>query len=423
MISEIEKFVHENEDAIFADIARLVAVPSVGNGKEALAEALKIAEEMGLETHNCEDIIGYACVGGNGDDYFATITHVDVVDVGDGWNSDPWMMTERDGYIIGRGVMDDKGPTILCLYALKYLQEKGIALKAPVRALIGTDEEVGMSDVEYFLANYPQPRFCFSPDADFPLINGEKGIYHAKIVALKKADKVESISGGFAANAIPSYAEACVSGKKLSTEGVQGHASLPQGTKNAIGELLRAILGERLVSGEEAVLLEKFLAIDTAWDGSDLGISARNDRFGPLTCAGGIISMEDGRIFRTIDCRYPDCTSGPEITAKLREFYSGVAEVVEMGDSVPFYMEADAPEIKACLDAYNEVTGENAHPFVIGGGTYSRHMANAVAFGPERDRVRPDFAGPIHGTNESACKQELLEALQIYILTLLNLEK
>ena len=57
--------------------------------KKALEEGLKIAGELGLEVHNCEGHMGYAVTGGDGDRYLATITHLDVVGAGDGWQADP----------------------------------------------------------------------------------------------------------------------------------------------------------------------------------------------------------------------------------------------------------------------------------------------------------------------------------------------
>ena len=170
---DIDKYVESNRGAILRDIARLVAINSVegeaepnapfGRGpREALDKGLEIARELGLDAVDCEGKIGYACLGGDSDRYLATITHLDVVPVGEGWTQDPFTMREREGYIIGRGVMDDKGPSVLCLYALKYLKDKGIALRYPVRALLGANEETGMKDVEYYLANYPAPLFCFS---------------------------------------------------------------------------------------------------------------------------------------------------------------------------------------------------------------------------------------------------------------------
>ena len=102
--------------------------------KKALELGLKIASELGLETRNCENYIGYAEIPVPGEEkYIATVTHLDVVPVGEGWTKSPFEMWEKDGYIIGRGVMDDKGPSVICLYALKYLKERNIPLRYPRR--------------------------------------------------------------------------------------------------------------------------------------------------------------------------------------------------------------------------------------------------------------------------------------------------
>ena len=132
-LSDIKRFAETHERDIVRDIARLVRIPSVEGpaepgapfgieSRKALDCALQIAEELGLDTVNCENKIGYATIGtDHGQGYLATITHVDVVPAGDGWSADPFTLREREGYLIGRGVMDDKGPSVLCLYALKYL--------------------------------------------------------------------------------------------------------------------------------------------------------------------------------------------------------------------------------------------------------------------------------------------------------------
>ena len=181
LMRDVAHFVEENKENVLRDIGRLVAIDSVmgeekpgmpfGEGPaQALKLGLEIAGELGLEAHNCEDRMGYAQVG-QGTDYLATITHLDVVP-SVGWAEDPFTLRRREGYIIGRGVMDDKGPSVLCLYALKYLKDSGMPLRYPVRALLGINEENHMADLDYYLANYKAPLFCFSPDADFPLCNG-----------------------------------------------------------------------------------------------------------------------------------------------------------------------------------------------------------------------------------------------------------
>ena len=449
---DIDRFVAEHEAAIFAHIARLVAVNSVeseplpgmpfGEGPtRALEEGLRIAEELGLETVNCENYIGYARVG-KGEDYLSTITHLDVVPVGEGWKEDPFTMRERDGWIIGRGVMDDKGPSVLCLYALKYLKDRKIPLRWPVRALLGINEETGMGDVEYYLAHYRAPLFCFSPDANFPLCNGEKGITRGHMVAKVPLENIVDIKGGFVSNAIPDKAEAWIRAERvepapgltvereenglwhLTAAGIGGHASLPEGTVNAIGVLVDAILAQDLAGAQEAKFLRAVSALISNSDGSGVGVQADDGLFKPLTIVGSMIGVKDGRMVQTYDSRFPTNTSGEKIASILRERYGEVLEVEAERDAPPFYMSVDKPEVQACIGAYNRITGENAEPYTIGGGTYARDFPNAVSFGPEHpERPAPAFAGPIHGVDEAACKDWLLEALKVYILALIELQK
>ena len=449
---DIERFVDEHEAHIFRDIGRLVAVNSVegepkpgmpfGEGPaKALDEGLAIARELGLDTVNCENYIGYAQVG-EGEDYLATITHLDVVPVGEGWKSDPFTMREREGWIIGRGVMDDKGPSVLCLYALKYLKDRRIPLRWPVRALLGANEESGMGDVEYYLKHFKAPLFCFSPDANFPLCNGEKGITRGRMIAKAPLEKIVDIKGGFVSNAVPDKAEAILRAEKvepapgltvepagdglwrLTAEGLGGHASLPEGTVNAIGLLVRAILDQNLAGEGEAAYLRAVLALCEHPDGSGLGVQADDGLFKPLTIVGSMIGVKNGRMVQTYDSRFPTNTNGERIAATIRERFGEVLEVETDREAPPFYMSLDKPEVQVCIRVYNDITGENAVPYTIGGGTYARDFPNAVSFGPEHpERPAPDFAGPIHGVDEAASKEWLLEALKVYILALLELQK
>ena len=453
---EIDRFVAENEQAIFQDVAALVAVNSVrapaepgkpfGPGAaEALERALAIAGRMGLATENCEGMIGYAQLGDGGKDcgrYLATITHLDVVPVGEGWSADPFTMREREGWILGRGVMDDKGPSVLCLYALKYLKEKNIPLRYPIRALLGVSEETGMEDVVWYLDRYPAPLFCFSPDANFPLCNGEKGITGGRLIAKAPLENIVDIKGGFVSNAVPDKAEAWIRAEKaesapgvtaedcggglwhLTAQGVGGHASMPEGTVNAIGLLVKAILDQKLAGEDEEAYLRVVSLLCEHPDGSGLGVQADDGLFRPLTIVGSMLAVEDGRMVQTYDCRYPTSTDGGRIAQLVTERFGAVLRVEPSRDNPPFYMPLDKPEVQVCIDAYNAITGENARPYTIGGGTYARDFPNAVSFGPEHpERPAPAFAGPIHGVDEAACRDWLLEALKVYILALLELEK
>uniref|UniRef100_UPI0025C2E5D8 Sapep family Mn(2+)-dependent dipeptidase n=1 Tax=Allofournierella sp. TaxID=1940256 RepID=UPI0025C2E5D8 len=304
----VDAFVAANEENVVRDIKRLVDINSVEGTPEpgkpfgagpaaALDEALKIAAEMGLSTNNCEGYMGWAELPGETDKQIATITHLDVVPQGNGWTADPFDMQVREGWIIGRGVADDKGPSVLCLYALKFLKEHNIPLKYGVRALLGANEETGMEDVEYYLKNYPAPDFCFSPDAEFPVCNGEKGGFNGYLVSKKLENgNILEFTGGVAHNVVPDRASCLVKadfaalsereGITLEEEngavrirgwGKGGHAAMPQNTVNSIGLIVDYLLDNHLVTAEEEEFLTYLRKLHSNTDGSGVGIAASDD--------------------------------------------------------------------------------------------------------------------------------------------------
>ena len=187
--AQIDEFVDRVWPEVLDDIESLVSHKSVedlsqaaggapwGPGpREALDEALCIANVCGLEAHDCEGYLGFADVPGASSKQIATIAHVDVVPEGTGWHTDPYQMVRRDGWLLGRGVTDDKGPAVLSLYAGRFFAEQvevtGEPLPYTLRVILGANEETNMGDVEYYLAHYPEPDFLFTPDAEFPVCCG-----------------------------------------------------------------------------------------------------------------------------------------------------------------------------------------------------------------------------------------------------------
>ena len=470
--ASIDAFVEENRDNILRDITRLVAVPSVegapepgapfGPGpKAALAKALEIADELGLDTFNADSYIGWAETGriADGQNFLATITHTDVVPEGNGWDADPYTVRVRDGWLLGRGVADDKGPSILCLYALKYLKDSGAALKYPVRALLGANEETNMHDVDYYAEHYPMPAFCFTPDAEFPVCNAEKGQFGATFVSSKiDGGRIVSWSGAEASNAIPSQSicELAIAADELPApvenadrleitaldnghaqifaHGIGGHASMPEGTINAVGLIVSYLReaedafgarDERLLTPAEHEFV-KFLAfVHADAYGRGLGIDATSPAFGPLTCNPGVIRVADGHIEQVIDVRFPDSTSADTIREQLEPLVGRFGVTYRVGRAkVPFSVSAEDPAVRALIDTYNEFTGKHAEPFAMGGGTYARNFARAVSFGPEETGLElPAWGGQMHGPNECANEDQLKQALKIYIVAILRLNE
>ncbi len=458
----VDAYVEEAWPSVIADIKALVAHPSVADASKAepgapfgpdargaLDCALSIARRLGYQTGDDEGYLGWADIPGERDDQVATIAHIDVVPAGPGWTGDPFSVRERDGWLIGRGVMDDKGPAVLSLYAGAFFLREGITPRYTFRALLGSDEEVGMSDVDHYLERNEEPAFLFTPDASFPVCNAEKGLFGATFVSAPIADgRIVSWSGSEATNAIPGESvcelavdasvlpapaahadriaiEAVAPGRaRITAHGIGGHASMPAGTINAVGlvvEYLRTLSG--LLSADEERFLELMAIIHADTAGEALGIASADEAFGPLTSNAGMVAVRDGRIIQTIDCRYPASTTNDELTETLTALAARFGATLEVGTcAVPFSVSADHPAVQTLIDVYREVTGDDAQPFSMGGGTYARHFKRAVSFGPEDPTWEtPAWIGPVHGPDEGVNEAMLRRALKIYTIALVRL--
>ena len=176
-LTELEKY----QDEFIQDLKGLIAIPSVrddskkaegapfGAGcRKALDYMLELGRREGFEV---KDYDGYAGVisYGDGEESVGVLAHLDVVPVGVGWSKDPFAAEIIDGYMFGRGTLDDKGPAMSGFYALKMLKDKGIKLNRKVMLILGCDEESGMECMEYYTKHGEIPTLGFTPDADFPV--------------------------------------------------------------------------------------------------------------------------------------------------------------------------------------------------------------------------------------------------------------
>jgi succinyl-diaminopimelate desuccinylase len=473
MIADARSYVDEVWEDVVADIDYLVRVESVddtehaathmpfGPGpREALSRALEIAGRLGLSTTDCDGHIGFGDVVGKSDDYIATIAHADIVPVGTGWDFDPLALTRKDGLLVGRGVLDDKGPLVLSLYAAHFFvrqcERTGKRLPHTLRCIVGINEETGMRDVAYYLERYPQPLFCFTPDSAFPLICGEKGRF-AGYVATPYLSAEETslrlLEGGTVPNAVPGEAcalvstravpnpdegvEATVEGEsehgellvRLRAHGVGGHAATPEGTRNAIGMLATYLARNGLCDGAERPFLEfEQMLLDDAY-GCGLGIATADGPFGALTCVGGTVRTiyRDGlvRFVQSFDIRYPSTITGEVLERLISRIASEHGlELTDTEDLRLFYLSPDSSQVRALVDTYNRVFKRQEEPITIGGGTYARHFERAVAFGPDDQSCSlPDWAGQEHGPNEAVAEETLKRALVTYIVSIARLNQ
>ncbi|KAK5641500.1 hypothetical protein RI129_010047 [Pyrocoelia pectoralis] len=71
--------------------------------------------------------------------------HLDVqqATIGDGWDTDPFELVERNGKVYGRGSADDKGPVLSCLHAVEAFQKINADLPVNVKFIFEAMEESG----------------------------------------------------------------------------------------------------------------------------------------------------------------------------------------------------------------------------------------------------------------------------------------
>ena len=206
---------------------------------EALKFFLDNAAKDGMRTGIIDNRAGWCEFGPEKTDLIGIVCHLDVVPAGDGWTTDPFTLTNKDGVLYGRGIVDDKGPAAASYIAMKRLKESGYEPSKRIRLILGTDEERTCSCVETYAAKGEIPSFAITPDGEFPVIYAEKGIMHIKI-STDKPSAIEAQAGS-AANMVPAHSSCTINGITYSAKGKMAHASKPELGVNAIFEMIRIL--------------------------------------------------------------------------------------------------------------------------------------------------------------------------------------
>ncbi len=455
--NQIKAYLDANWSQILEDIKSLVRINSVedldsacagspfGEGPgQALGATLDIAKRMGFKTQNLDGYIGIADYAGTSKDQLAIIGHVDVVAAGPGWHYEPFDITQKDGYLIGRGTIDDKAPFLIAMHAVKFWMDQGVGFPYTIRMLIGANEETQMADVKKYLSCYPDPAFVITPDAEFPVCYGEKGVINISLTSKKIEDGlIGSIEGGTAINAVPGFASAVVlvdSSKcphapnievldledgttRIRAIGKSAHASTPELGINAIGILIDYLLENKICNADERDFLQLMKKCIDHTDGSGIDLACSDPDFGPLTLACGIVDKRNSSLMCTLDARFPTTISAKKVESIVDLEASKIDTTVKTTMfKEPFVCNPKSPVVQSLLEAYNEVTGECAVPFTMGGGTYARMFEHGASFGIEKPWVKkPDWIGGMHGPDEGVSIDALKEEFYIYVKTIYKL--
>ncbi|MDR1939326.1 MAG: Sapep family Mn(2+)-dependent dipeptidase [Clostridiales bacterium] len=408
--------------------------PNAPYGKkinDSLEYTLGLCRHLGLSAVNEGGLYGYAETGPKDGEIFAVLCHLDVVPFNRAdWKHDP-LGEISDGKIYGRGALDDKGPTVAALYAVKRLLDEGFAFGRRARFIFGLDEETGeWESVAAYFKKHGMPPIGIAPDADFPVINSEKGKVNF-ILSLKipKACRITRFHAGKRSNIVPDAASMTTGDRALAeaakTRGLSvSSQSLVDGDGYEISAVGKAAHGAHPEKGVNAAvkLLEFLKAHDiepyaalygklSDCNGGGLDIDFKDDVSGLLTLNAGMFeTSDDGSLLNVeIDVRYPHNVSAEELTAILKE-QPLFCSVKQNGSHRRLYLDENDGLIKALLSAYNSVTGQNARPLSIGGATFARALDYGAAFGP----VFPGSESTIHEADEFISIDDLNKTAEIY---------
>lgn len=377
---------------------------------------------------------GYAEIG-EGDGLVGILGHLDVVPAEDveNWKNNPFEATYVDGKIYGRGVLDDKGPTIATMYAAKQLLDEGHRFNKRLRFIFGTDEENLWRGIQRYMEKEEKPDFGFTPDSVFPMIHAEKGLL--QLVLTSKGIDGFRISGGSSFNALADKATIEMENlndlenvlKKLSFEykkednkitviGKSAHSAKPYAGINAINRLAVAL--EELGAEIPATKIISD-ALGTSHNGENI-VGKWEDFSGPLTINVGMLSVNQDKSEISLDIRIPVTFTKEEFMEKLNVFLLKHGfESTERDFLGPIHVPIDHILVKTLGDVFSEVTGLDSTPLTSGGATYARAMPNCVAFGA----VLPGKPKTEHQANEYIDMDDFMTAATIYLNAIAKLVK
>lgn len=454
MNKAICQYIDEHRNDMITDLRILAEIPSVMGeaeegapfGKEparALNTALELCEKYGLHTRNIDNYVGTADFFADTDNYLGILCHMDVVPEGSGWTFPPFAITEKDGRLYGRGAIDDKGPAVAALYALRAIKELGIPLDKNVRLILGTNEENGSDDLEYYTKKEQLPPLLVTPDGSYPVINIEKGMLRmslqARLAPPAEGMIIKSIISDGAVNAVPFTASADIlniteemfrsaaeglnvdiaaDGTRFTVNGKGAHASTPESGRNALTALFTIIsrLDKAGAYPHISALTRLFPYGET--DGLSCGIKCSDDISGGATTVLSVCDCDGENILCRQDIRFPVCESCAGIIQKLKSAAEKYGFIVTADmESEPHHVPADSDFIRTLLDVYEDATGEKGYTVAIGGGTYVHNTSGGVAFGAEF----PGDKNNMHGADEFITTDSLLKNAKIYAEAIIRL--
>ena len=451
-MNKIKRYINSQRDKIVADLVELVRIPSIADTQGAIDVMERVAElfsQAGAEIYRGKSYTLATMVGGA--HKIGLFAHGDVVPPGEGWTMcNPFEGKIIEGDIFGRGAWDDKSAVVISLYAFKIIKELGLDFNSTLVVFVGANEETTMEDIVEYKKDHAEPHVSMVLDAAFPIYLGDKGMLWLECQKAAWLEDLLELTGGEAINITLKCAKArvrysrelfeeliatsnldvCREGDEIiiNAEGISAHGANPQGTVNAGGMILKALLECEHFNKGDKEKLRLLTALLSSYDGSTLGIASYDELFGVTTATNGIINICNGSIKFTLDVRYGSTYNEESLTKALAKVLGadGIRyNAVKKGE--PKAISPQNKYVMACIEAYKSHTGEeNPTPRINAGGTYSRFLENAFEIGTTMKYSRitlPSGHGGAHQPDEHISIDGLLEAIEMVVEMILACDK
>lgn len=472
----IDKWFYEHIDEMIADLGKLVGINSVRGKSEdgapygrAPREALQTGQDM-LEAHGFEvsvfkDMVITASIGAN-PPKLGILAHLDIVEAGEHWDTDPFVLTNREGRLFGRGVMDNKGPAVASMYAAYCVCEIFPELSHGVQLIFGSGEETGFDDIAQYAASNTLPPNVFSPDADFPVVNVEKGrlmcTFGAKWDKDVNTPRIISIHGGKTPNIVPNYATAVIEGiceadaafycteytKKTGVElsvnasrcknaddntdatpdttltitakGTAAHASKPEIGKNAQTALIAMLAAMPFAKSKGFGYIQALARLFPHGDyyGNAIGLSAQDEISGRTTVNFGVLRYDELEFSAGFDARTAICADKTDLLEQARDTLKREGIMISYHELKQSHHTPKETEfVQTLLRAYEQYAKEPGDCISLGGLTYVHGIPGGVAFGC----TMPDEDNNIHGANEYIDVKQLVMCAKIFARVIMEM--
>ncbi len=281
--------------------------------------------------------------------------HMDIVPAGEGWDTDPFEVVERDGMLIGRGTLDNKGPLASILMAAKVMKDSGLINELEGQLMLAalSDEEAEDPDgIDYGIGYLMEeklidPTFAVIPDIGENMVN------------IDIAEKGRTVF-------------------KIKSFGKQAHGSTPERGINAVYMMSKYVIE-----------LEKMEFNYTAHD--VLGHPSLN--LGEMH-GGAAPNIVPGTCEIIIDIRTVPGMTKDGIIKQLTDItkkVEGKFTVEVMAWSDPHAIDPNNDLVDVIQKNAQEILGFTPKPFGMGGGTYAKTLninnVIAVGWGPGDDEA------------------------------------